>query len=184
MYIIRKISPWQTFFQEEEFFTIGNPAVFVGVSEAEVLATKIELELDAIMVNPIPNFYEYWDVESSKELIRLNNFLVENYDFSILNTNKKSLEDILERDEIIHGICFDRRFSEADMLKIQVFVGRYYYKIQKIEEVGKYILVADVYSQGNFLEDSEFKLYDTEAEAKVALQQYPADSLEIQEIES
>jgi hypothetical protein len=84
--------------------------------------------------------------------------------------------------EIIHGIYFDDRFSEVDILKIQVFVGRYYYKIQEISDIGKYILVVDIYSPGNFLQDAEFKVYDTKEAAQAVLEQYPDDLIEIQEI--
>lgn len=183
MYLIRKVSPWQTAFSSDNFcYSIGNPTVFAFEEEEEALGKKIDLELEAVSMNPIPNFYEYWDVDASKELIELNHFLVKNYEFSILTTNDKKIGDEVDMNEIIHGIYFDDRFSEVDILKIQVFVGRYYYKIQEISDIGKYILVVDIYSPGNFLQDAEFKVYDTKEAAQAVLEQYPDDLIEIQKI--
>ncbi len=184
MYIIRKISPWQTPFSSNNFFyPIGNPAVFASNDKAATLHEKKELELIAIMENPLSNFFEYWDIDSSKELIELNDFLVKNHDLSILTTNNKKVGDEVTILEVIPDIYFDNRFSEADMLKVQAFVGRYYYGFQELKEVDKYILVSDSPPTEAFSSYFEFKIYDTEAAAKADTLLYPNDTILVKKIE-
>ena len=78
-------------FSSDNFcYPVGNPVVFAFEQEEEALGKKIDLELEAVSMNPIPNFYEYWDVDASKELIELNHFSRPSYSQAV-RSNESSI---------------------------------------------------------------------------------------------
>ncbi len=170
-WILRRVSPWQ---DQSRFYQTGNPAVFCTSDKEEAEVKKTELELDELKSNPLPNFYEYWDVVRDKELIRLHNFLVEKHGFQILNFEGKIDERELEQDDVLHGVYADGRFSDADLLEVQEFVNIYYYKLDQVEEMDKYLLVAEPYTEVD-LSELSFQLFDTEEEAAAAKELIPGN---------
>ena len=180
MWVIRKISPWQ---ERDKFYSKGNPVIFAGTDKDVVFYKKRELEVEELWSNPLPNLWEYWDVDRSKEMIKLNTYLIEKHNFPILNKIPDDKSYYLELDDIKHGLYPDKRFTNADLLQMQDFIEIYYFKMIEIIEVGKYLLVADPYVCAGFIEDIEFKIFETKQEGEAYLNEIGIeDGLEIVEI--
>ncbi len=164
MWILRELNPWQ----DQTIFYETNYVVYCSKNKEDVLRQKRVFELEKISMNPLPNFFEYWDVDRDAQLIELHNYLVEKHDFKILDVDGIIEVRELEIDEVLHGVYPDKRFTEDDLIAIQNLVGVYYYKLDFITEKDKYFLVATP----DFYEEKEhnmtFKLYDSELEAIAA----------------
>ena len=161
MWVIRKISPWQ---ERDRFYPIGNPIVFASVDKNVLLQRKNELEVEQLRKNPLPNLWDYWDVDSSKEMIKLNKYLIQNHDFPILVINPEDENYTVLMDDIIHGQIPDDKFTDNDLIKLQDYIGIYYYKIDKLTEIGKYTIVVNPNLDIDTLQSMEYKIFETGAE--------------------
>ena len=165
MYLIRKISPWQ---DQSRLYPIGNPAVGIFKSIEAAKFQKDEWEVQHLIQNGITNTYEYWDVDCTTELIKLNKFLHEEYNIKIL-TDERNKEYINVEDVI--PTMFPESFANKDYLSVQKVMQRYYYKIEEINEVDKYVIIFNNDIIG-WLNDEgvsstmEFKFYSDELEAR------------------
>ena len=160
MWLIRKISPWQ---DQTMFFPIGNPALHVFEDKAKAHALKQDLEIKALKNTYLSNHYEYWDVDCTKALIQLDQFISQQYGFHVLVENYSKNEEITN-DEVIDAYL-PKSLSDLDILKIQNFMGRFHYGIDQVTEFDKYIVLFHPITIGGIANQHEFNYYATKEDA-------------------
>lgn len=163
MYLIRKINPLA---EQHRFYPIGNPAVGLFHSLEEATRRKEQLEVETLKDIGITNHYEYWDVDCTRELEELNDFLNEKYDIQILKPKRN--KECHSIDDVIHCSMFPEYFTDKDYLLVQNIMGRYHYKIMEVERTSKFVILYnnDLIAWLNEELRIEFKLYDTFEEAE------------------
>jgi len=168
MWMIRKKSPWSP--DLKRFYPKGCPPLRVVNDYEMAVRIKNDLELLSLKRSPISMNYEYWDVVSDKELIRLDDFLQANYGFNIL-AKGYATEGGIKNDDVIEAY-FPSNISDEEILKIQEFIGRFHYGIQEITEKGKFIV--RFLRMSDFMDEvlsaqHEFKYFDSAEEAKESI---------------
>jgi len=167
MWIIRKLNPWAS--EPERFYPMGCPAVKLIKDFELAVAVKKQLELLSLKNYYVSYNYEYWDVNCSKELMRLDDYLRANHGFGVLVEGYPK-EELIPSNYIIND--YFPNIADEKILEIQQFIGKFHYGIQEVTEPGKYVVL---FSKGGGFQDEsiagthKFDYFDSELEAKESI---------------